>query len=85
MEGTVKQLEDVDPQYLLECVTGDVLTAVFGVTRRTLANWRKSCDLPSLKIGNRRVYHFPSVRKWALTPGTLLQALGDTPDSEKHL
>jgi len=31
------------------------------VSRRTLFNWRESGKIPSVKIGRRCLYHFPSV------------------------
>lgn len=31
------------------------------VSRRTLFNWRTSGKIPSIKIGRRCLYHFPSI------------------------
>jgi len=31
------------------------------VSRRTLFNWRASGKIPSIKIGRRNLYHWPSV------------------------
>jgi len=31
------------------------------VSRRTLFNWRESGKIPSVKIGRRCLYHFPSI------------------------
>jgi hypothetical protein len=31
------------------------------VSRRTLFNWRMSGKIPSVKIGRRCLYHFPSI------------------------
>jgi predicted DNA-binding transcriptional regulator AlpA len=33
------------------------------VSRRTLFNWRESGKIPSVKIGRRCLYHFPSVEQ----------------------
>jgi len=39
------------------------LLKLLPVSRRTLFNWRESGKIPSVKIGRRCLYHFPSVEQ----------------------
>lgn len=81
---SVKQCEQHDEAFLLDLVSGEVIAAVFRVTRRTLVNWRKTHGLPSVKIGDSRMYPWRKVKAWVNEPDKLLKALKDTPENETH-
>lgn len=45
-------------------ISDDELARLSGVSKRTIANWRKDEGLPSVKIGGVRRFDPAAVRRW---------------------
>ncbi len=71
-------------KFLIECVTTDVVAMMFRVMPRTIERWRKQHSLPSIKLGKYRLYHMPSIRKWAEGDG-VIQAYRTTSHRERMI